>query len=138
MTRIMKKTIRIDNLEDVQVGDMLFVKGHSDGYRVACVQPVNVDNPFCHGFVYVNTDKFDHATRDVKKLKWPDPHDFSSHVYIGSDGKQYIYEPCSKQDSCFKDPEPWYVEIYGTYRCYSRKDMEAKYRDALPLTELKS
>ena len=86
----------------------------------------------------VNTDKFDHATREVKKLKWPDPHDFSSHIYIGSDGKQYIYDPCFKQDSCFKDPEPWYVEIYGTYRCYSRKDMEAKYRDALPLTELKS
>ena len=30
----MKKTIRIDILDDVQDGDTIFVKGRSDGFRV--------------------------------------------------------------------------------------------------------
>jgi hypothetical protein len=65
----MKKTIRIDNLEDVKIGDMLFVKGRSDGFHVVCVRAcaswlhVAVDNPSCNRMAYVSTDRFDHAER---------------------------------------------------------------------------
>ena len=76
----MKKTVIINNLDDVHVGDMLFVKGRSDGYRVACVStgyfswPVAVDNPFNDGIAYVRGDLFDHAERTIED-HYSDPDD---------------------------------------------------------------
>ena len=126
----MKQTIIINNLEDLQPGDMLFVKGRRDGFRVAYVRPVNVDNPFGHGFAYVNTDKFDHAERTTEEPEWPDPHDIKLHDYLGADGKRYIYNPVDKGDSM-----PWLIEGYSARHAHA--EMEAHHRDALPLTELR-
>ena len=130
----MKKTIRIDNLRDVHVGDMLFVKGRSDGFRVACVRPVNVDNPFGYGFAYVNTDKFDHAERTVEKLEWPHPSDLELHVYLGADGNKYLYMPTYDE----RDISPWHLLPYsGNGRWADAEDMTKCHPAALPLKELK-
>ena len=72
----MKKTVIINNLDDVQDGDTLFVKGRSDGFRVACVStgyfscPVAVDSPFNDGIAYVRGDLFDHAERTIEEPEW--------------------------------------------------------------------
>jgi hypothetical protein len=126
----MKKTIRINNLEDVQVGDMLFVKGRSDGFRVAYGWPVNVANPFGHGFAYVSTDKFDHAERTIEEPEWPYPSDRKLHVYQGADGKKYLYMPTYDCDST-----PWRRLPNDDWR--DAEGMTECYPSALPLTELK-
>jgi hypothetical protein len=129
----MKKTIRIDNLRDVRVGDMLFVKGRSDGFRVAYGRPVNVANPFGPGFAYVSTDKFDHAERTIEEPEWTHPTDNDMHVYQGADGAKYLYLPSFNGDTA-----PWHRLPIGGYNRWDDADgMTSSYPDALPLTELK-
>ena len=65
-----------------------------------------------------------------EEQEWPDPDDLDLHIYFGADGKRYIYNPTDKGDDL-----PWFVE--GCFGCYARDEMEADYRGALPLTEVK-
>ena len=129
----MNKTIRIDNLRDVQIGDMLFVEGRSDGFRVACTQPIGVDSPFGYGIAYISKNKFDHAERTIEEPEWPQPSDRELHIYLGADGKKYLYMP-----SYERDVVPWHQLPY--YRINSWHDAEGMtecYPTALPLKELK-
>lgn len=128
----MKKTIRIDDIKEVQVCDMLFVKGCSDGFRVAGVLansllfPVAVDNPFADSTSYVSSDRFDHAERTVEEPEWPeDPKDDEVHWYKDSDGGIIGYEK-----------EYWYMTPF-TDDGMSREDAMKWYKDSLPLTEMK-
>ena len=128
----MKKTIRIDILDDVQEGDTLFVKGRSDGFRVASVRKdfltflVAVDNPFGIGTAYVIPDRFDHAARTVEEYEWPeDPKDDEVHWYKDSTGEIIGYEKGY-----------WYMSPF-TDDGESREAAMKWYKDSLPLTELK-
>ena len=135
----MRKTIGIDNLRDVHVGDMLFVKGRSDGFRVAGVFtdslpfPFAVDIPFGYGFAYVNIDEFDHAERTVEEPEWPQPSDLELHVYLGADGNRYLYMPAYEGDT-----SPWRLLTYpGNAGWAGAEDMTKCHPAALPLRELK-
>ena len=99
-------TIRINNIQDVHVGDMLFVKGRSDGFRVTCVRPVGVDNPFCYGTAYVSMDRFVYAERTVEEPEWPEPEGLTPHLYLGADGKRYAYVPDTEDDTA-----PWRYQV---------------------------
>ena len=132
----MRKTITMADPMLVEIGDKAYFKGCCYGFTVLGTDRSNTDAPLkvydplisCTCWPY--SQQFDHANREVKEPEWPDPHDIKLHIYIGADGKRYIYNPCSEEDT-----EPWSVESYFAY--YSREDVGAYHRDALPLTELK-
>ena len=89
-----------------------------------------VSTPFGDTYFWVRSSYFDHAIREDKEQEWPDPHDFKLHVYLGADGRRYIYNPINERDT-----SPWVSE--GACVWYPREGMEAFHHDALPLTELK-
>lgn len=132
----MKKIITITGPMLVKAGDKAYFKDCDFGFTVRCTDnedtdmPFNVAVPFSHVCYWVHSSRFDHATREVEEPEWPDPHDIKLHIYLGADGKRYIYNPCSEEDT-----EPWSVEGYLAY--YSRETMGAYHPDALPLVELK-
>ena len=135
----MRKTIRINDIKDVQVGDLLFVKGCSAGFRVAVVRansllfPVAVDNPFAGSTSCVSSDMFDHAERTVEEPEWPKPSDSELHIYLGSDGEKYLYLPI-----CERDSTPWKSLPYLEGDIWMSADEITKcYPAALPLKELK-
>jgi hypothetical protein len=120
----------------VKVGDKAYFKGCDFGFTVSRTDnedryaPFTVVIPFSESVCWALSSQFDHATREVEEPEWPDPHDLYLHIYLGADGTRYIYNPVDKGDAL-----PWLIEGYSEW--YSRKEMEAHYRDALPLTELK-
>ena len=132
----MRKTITITDPMQVKVGDKAYFKNCDFGFAVREVDekdksmPFAVTAPFCYGAHWVRSSRFDHATREVEKPEWPDPQDVKLHVYLGADGKRYIYNPTDKGDAV-----QWSFE--GGFGFYSRDEMEAYHRDALPLTEVK-
>ena len=132
----MRKTITITDPMQVKVGDKAYFKDCDFGFTVFRtdnadhVLPFAVMPPFYDAYCWARSSYFDHATREVDEPEWPDPHDLDLHIYFGSDGKRYIYNPTDKGDAL-----PWFVE--GGFEPYARDEMEADYRDALPLTELK-
>ena len=132
----MKKTITITEPRQVKIGDKAYFKDCDFGFAVIDVNrsdtylPFEVMTPLSGSGCWVQSSRFDYATREVEVPEWPDPDDLRLHIYIGADGKRYIYNPCSEEDT-----EPWSVEGYFAY--YSRETMGAYHRDALPLTEFK-
>lgn len=129
-------TITITDPTQVQTGDKAFFKGCDFGFTVSQVDhedkiyPFTVMAPFGTDFYWAESATFDHATREVEKPEWPDPHDLDIHVYLGSDGLRYIYNPISQADQV-----PWAIERQHGFR--SRKNLELSNSDALPLTELR-
>ena len=132
----MTKTITITDPMQVEVGDKAYFKDCDFGFTVTELdaddehRPIAVSNPLSGDSYWACSSRFDHATREVDELEWPAPHDTKLHVYLGADGKRYIYNPIDKGDIM-----PWYIESH--FECRSREEMETDYRDALPLTELK-
>lgn len=131
----MTKTITITEANKVKEGDIAYFTSTDITAEVIAVDhedkihPFAVLNPFGHGVVWAHADVFDHATREVKEPEWPDPNDFNLHVYLGSDGMRYIYNPVDENDKT-----AWTSERHFAY--ITREIMEAYHRDALPLIEL--
>lgn len=129
-------TITITDPMQVKVGDKAYFKGCDFGFTVTTTDkedryaPFTVVAPFGDVNYWARSLYFDHATREVEEPEWPDPHDLRLHVYLGADGKRYIYNPVGEAD-----PSPWVIE--GHFACRSRESMEYYHRNALPLTELK-
>jgi len=69
------------------------------------------------------------SQRKVDEAEWPDPHDLSLHIYLGSDGKRYLYSPYSEED-----PVPWFVECSDNF--LDQRRIALKFPEALPLIEL--
>ena len=132
----MKKTITITDPRQVKVGDKAYFKDCDFGFAVLCVDSESkywtlmVNNPLNGHKFWAMSSQFDHATREVEDPEWPDPHDFKLHVYLGADGRRYIYNPINERDT-----SPWVSE--GTCVWYPSEDMEAYCPDALPLTKLR-
>ena len=131
----MIKTITITDPMQLKIGDKAYCKDCDFGFIVTGVdaddedRPITVYNPLS-GFPYrVSSSQFDHATREVEEPEWPDQHDFNLHIYLGADGRRYIYNPIDEYDVT-----QWGYE--GNCLWHSREDMESYCRDALPLTEL--
>ena len=131
----MTKTITITDPMQVKIGDKAYFKNCDFGFDVIDANrsdtylPFEVMTPLSGSGCWAQSSRFDHATREVEEPKWPDPPNLKLHIYIGADGKRYIYNPCSEEDT-----ETWSVEGYFAY--YSRETMGAYHRDALPHTEL--
>jgi hypothetical protein len=132
----MKKTITITDPMQVKVGDKAYCKDCDFGFAVTDMDtddehsPVAVYNPLTGISSWISLSRFDHATREVEEPEWPDTQDFKLHVYLGADGKRYVYNPIADTDI-----SPWVAE--GYFAWHSREGMETYYPDALPLTELK-
>ena len=132
----MRKTITITDPMQVKAGDKAYFKDCDFGFDVIDVdtddeyRPIAVYDPLSGFLCWTFSSRFDHATREVEGPEWPAPHDLKLHIYFGADGKRYIYNPTDKGDGL-----PWFVE--GGFECYARDEMEADYRGALPLTEVK-
>ena len=132
----MRKTITITDPRQVKIGDKAYFKDCDFGFTVTEVDestpdaPLKVYDPLISCTCWPYSQQFDHATREVEEPEWPDPHDAKLHVYLGANGRRYIYNPINERDT-----SPWVSE--GTCVWYSREGMEAHHRDALPLTELK-
>ena len=130
------KIITITDPRQVKVGDKAYFKDCDFGFTVSLVdkddtiKPFTVTVPFSHLGYWVHSSRFDHAIREVDELEWPDPHDIKLRVYLGANGKRYICNPCSEQDTC-----PWTVENSTGF--YSRQRMAHMFPEAIPLTELK-
>jgi hypothetical protein len=130
------RKITITDPRQVKVGDKAYFKDCDFGFTVNSLvggderTPFMVINPLSGRTCWTMSEQFDHATREVKEPEWPDPHDLKLHVYLGADGKRYIYNPVSEADT-----DPWSYEGYPAWN--ARKTMETYHCDALPLTELK-
>jgi hypothetical protein len=130
------KTITITDPMQVEVGDKAYFKDCDFGFDVIDVntddedRPIVISNPLS-GFKYrAFLSRFTHATREVYEPEWPDPHDIRLHVYLGSDGKRYLYNPRGEQDAM-----PWSAE--RRFASQTREEIEDMFPEALPLTELK-
>jgi hypothetical protein len=129
-------TITITDPMQVRIGDKAYFKDCDFGFAVSLVdnddtiKPFTVVIPFSESVCWALSSQFDHATREVEEPEWPDPHDTRLRIYLGADGKRYIYNPIDEADT-----RPWVAEGYSKY--HSCESMEAYYHDALPLTELK-
>lgn len=132
----MRKTITITDQMQVKAGDEAYFKDCDFGFTVIRVDredkicPFMVIAPFNNNNYWAESALFNHATREVEEPEWPDPDDLRLHVYLGSYGRRYIYNPMGENDA-----NPWVAEGHCTY--HSRKEMEDYYHDALPLVELK-
>lgn len=132
----MRKTITITDPMQVEIGDTAYFKDCDFGFTVTSLvedderTPFMVMNPVSGWTCLTSSEQFDHATREVEEHEWPDPHDLKLHVYLGADGRRYIYNPINESDT-----SPWVSE--GTFVWYPSEGMEDDHRDALPLTELK-
>ena len=133
----MRKTITITDPMQVKAGDKAYFKDCDFGFTVTGLdaddehRPIAVSNPLSGDSYWACSSRFDHATREVEEPEWPAPRDFRLHVYLGADGKRYIYNPSEKKN----DFLPWLEE--GSFSFHSRNAMEYYCRDALPLTEVK-
>lgn len=133
----MKKIITITDPMQVKIGDKAYFKGYCYGFTVLGTDRSNPDAPLKVNDLLVgctcwpHSHRFDHATRVVEEPDWPDPQGTRLHVYLGADGRRYIYYYPTTEIGM----APWVAE--GTSLFLSRKSMKADYRNALPLTELK-
>ena len=132
----MTKTITITDPMQVEIGDKAYFKDCDFGFAVTeanahhADDPIAVYNPLSGSSYWASLSQFDHATREVEEPEWPNPHEAKLHVYLGSDGVRYIYNPIDEYDK-----DPWLIE--KRFICHTRETMGASRRDALPLTELK-
>lgn len=134
----MKKTITITITDPMQVkiGDKAYFKNCDFGFTVFKVDrsdkrsTLMVNDPLSGYPYWASSQQFDHATREVEKQEWPDPHDINLHVYLGADGRRYIYNPIDEFDAA-----PWIAE--GYFACHSRESMKTNFSEALPMTEMK-
>ena len=132
----MRKTITITDPMQVKVGDKAYFKDCDFGFTVTGLdaddehRPIAVSNPLSGDSYWACSSRFDHATREVEEPEWPAPSDSEMHIYLGADGRRYIYNPFDEYDSL-----PWVSEVHCGW--HSREHMEAYHRDALPLTEVK-
>ena len=135
----MKKTLVVNNLEDLLEGDIIFITGRREGFRVASTQtgpvsiPIVVDNPFDDGIDYVRENRSDHAERTIDEPEWPHPEDPDLHIYLGADGKQYLYAPSYEDDQIPWKRLPYYIDNDW----HDAEEMVKYYPEALPLKELK-
>jgi hypothetical protein len=88
----------------VKVGDKAYFKGCDFGFTVSRTDnedryaPFTVVTPFSEYVCWALSSRFDHATREVEEPEWPDPHDLRLRIYLGADGKRYIYNPTEKKE----------------------------------------
>ena len=135
----MKKTITITDITKVRVGDKAYFKNCDFGFTVRLVDtedkdsPFAVYNPLSGDYYWVLLSRFDHATREVEEHEWPHPEDLDLHVYLGADGKQYIYAPSYEGDQTPWKRLPYYID--GDW--HDAEEMTEYYQEALPLKELK-
>lgn len=131
----MKKQIIITDITQVQVGDKAYFKNCDLGFAVIDVIDgdafftLRVNTPLSKDGGWADSSLFDHATRKIKEPEWPDPNDLQLHIYLGSDGKKYIYNPSDNHD-----PIPWLVE--NSFAFQSTKQISTNNTNALPLQEL--
>ena len=131
----MTKTITITDPMQVKVGDQAYFKDCDFGFPVTVVDigieevPIAVHNPLSGRNSWILLSLFDHATREVEEPEWPKPNDSRLHIYLGSDGKKYIYNPASKSDS-----RPWVIE--NSFAFQSTQQISTNNMGALPLQEL--
>lgn len=95
----MKKIITITNPMLVKAGDKVYFKDCNFGFTVSLVdnddtiKPFMVVIPFSESGCWALSSQFDHATREIEELELPNPHDIKLNVYLGADGRRYIYNP---------------------------------------------
>jgi len=135
----MKNTITITDITKVRVGDKAYIKNCDFGFTVTSVDPddkhcpIAVYNPLSEEYYWIFLPRFDHATREVKEPEWPHPEDLELHIYIGADGKQYLYAPAYEDDHL-----PWkQLPHYRVHEWHDAEGMAKYYQEALPLKELK-
>lgn len=132
----MTKTITITDPRQVKAGDKAYFKGCGFGFDVIGVDaddedsPIVVYNPLSGFNYWASSSRFDHATREGREPEWPHPGDIDMHVYLGSDGKKYLYMPGYDCDSF-----PWRRLPNDDWS--DAEEMTERYPDALPMTELK-
>ena len=132
----MRKIITITDPMQVKIGDKAYFKECDYGFTVIDVDErdafctLKVNSPLSEDGYWAESELFEYATRKIKEPEWPDPHDAKLHVYLGADGRRYIYYPITEIDMA-----PSSIDGTPLYR--SRESMEVYYRAALPLTELK-
>ena len=132
----MRKTITITDPRQVKAGDEAYFKDCDFGFCVVGMdtedkgRPIAVSNPLSGASYWACSSRFDHATREVEEPEWPAPSDSEMHIYLGADGRRYIYNPIDDDGAM-----PWFIENHCVY--HSREHMEAYHRDALPLTEVR-
>ena len=132
----MRKIIIITDPMQVKPGDKAYFKGCDFGFTVTEVDadyrntPIAVFNPLSGSTYLAFLSRFDHATREVEEPEWPNPQDLKLHVYLGADGKRYIYNLCAERYSV-----PWSVE--HSSEVLTQRQMAIVFPKALPLTELK-
>ena len=135
----MRKTITITDPMQVRVTDKAYFKDCDFGFTVTRVDAddkhssFSVYNPLSGADYWILSSRFDHATREVKKQEWPDPHDIKLHIYLGADGKQYLYAPSSEGDQIPWKQLPYYTDVDW----YDAEEMTKHHPEALPLKELK-
>ena len=131
----MKKTITITDLTQVRAGDQAYFRNCDFGFTVIDIIEgdafftLRVNTPISKDGNWADSALFDHATREVNELEWTKPEDLRLHIYLGSDGKKYLYNPCSEIDT-----EPWSVE--NSFAFQSTEKIYRNHMDALPLQEL--
>ena len=135
----MRKTITITDPMQVKIGDKAYFNNCDFGFTVTRVNadekhsPFSVYNPLSGDYYWILLSQFDHATREVDEPEWPEPHDLELHIYLGADGKQYLYAPSYEDDQI-----PWMqLPYYMDNDWYDAKEMTAYHPEALPLKELK-
>ena len=135
----MTKTITITDPMQVEIGDKAYFKGCDFGFTVTGLDaddednPIEVYNPLSGLSYWPFSSRFDHATREVDEPEWPDPHDLDLHIYLGADGKQYLYAPSYEDDQIPWKQLPYYIDNDW----HSAKGMTEYHPEALPLKELK-
>ena len=134
-----KTTITITDPKQVKVRDKAYFKDCDFGFTVTGVDadneysPFSVYNPLLGDYYWILLSRFDYATREVEEPEWPNPSDLEMHVYLGADGKQYIYAP-----SYEGDPVPWMqLPYYRDNDWHDAEEMTEYHPEALPLKELK-
>lgn len=135
----MKNIITITDITKVRVGDEAYLKNCYFGFTVGIVDtehknsPFAVYNPLSEDYCWVPLSRFDHATREVEEHEWPHPEDLELRIYIGADGKQYLYAPEYEDDHL-----PWkQLPYYRVPEWRDAEEMAEYYPEALPLKELK-
>ena len=133
----MRKTIT--DPSQVKVGDKAYFKDCDFGFTVTELdaddeyRPIAVYNPLSGDYYWISLPRFDHATREVDEPEWPEPHDLKLHVYLGADGKQYLYAPSYEDDQIPWKQLPYYIDNDW----HDAEEMTEYHPEALPLKELK-
>ena len=135
----MRKTITIIDPMQVKAGDKAYFKDCDFGFTVTGLdaddehRPIAVSNPLSGDSYWACSSRFDYATREVDEPEWPEPHDLKFRIYLGADGKQYLYAPSYEDDQIPWKQLPYYIDNDW----HSAKGMTEYHPEALPLKELK-